>query len=68
MDVAEFDQFADEYYRTHAANISASGETPDYFAEYKIKDIVTQLQADGATPRASAIRSPISASTFRIQL
>jgi ubiquinone/menaquinone biosynthesis C-methylase UbiE len=52
MDVAEFDQFADEYYRTHAANISASGETPDYFAEYKIKDIVTQLQADGATPRA----------------
>jgi SAM-dependent methyltransferase len=52
MDVAEFDQFADEYYRMHAANISASGETPDYFAEYKIKDIALQLQADGVTPRA----------------
>jgi len=38
MEVAEFDQFADEYYQLHAQNISASGETPEFFAEYKIVD------------------------------
>jgi hypothetical protein len=36
MDEAEFDKFADEYYAKHAASISASGEGPEYFAEYKI--------------------------------
>ena len=39
---AEFDRFADEYRATHAQNIRASGEGPEYFAEYKITD-VTQV-------------------------
>ncbi len=36
MDSAEFDGFADEYYTQHSANISITGENPEYFAEYKI--------------------------------
>jgi ubiquinone/menaquinone biosynthesis C-methylase UbiE len=39
MEEAEFDRFADEYRQIHAANIRISGEQPDYFAEYKIKDV-----------------------------
>jgi ubiquinone/menaquinone biosynthesis C-methylase UbiE len=38
MDEAEFDRFADEYRTLHAENIRLSGETPDFFAEYKAKD------------------------------
>ncbi len=36
MQAAEFDGFADEYYTQHSANISVTGERPEYFAEYKI--------------------------------
>jgi ubiquinone/menaquinone biosynthesis C-methylase UbiE len=43
MDVAEFDKFADEYEKIHFKNIAASGESPAYFAEYKIRDIATKL-------------------------
>lgn len=39
MDEAEFDKFADEYHQMHKANIRASGEAPEYFAEYKIVDL-----------------------------
>jgi ubiquinone/menaquinone biosynthesis C-methylase UbiE len=42
MDKAEFDKFADEYHATLAANIGISGEGPEYFTEYKIKDISTE--------------------------
>ncbi len=43
MDEAEFDKFAAEYRNLHAANIKLSGEDPEYFAEYKIKDIAAEL-------------------------
>jgi len=43
MDEAEFDKFAAEYRDLHAANIRLSGEDPEYFAEYKIKDIAAEL-------------------------
>jgi ubiquinone/menaquinone biosynthesis C-methylase UbiE len=36
---AEFDQFADEYYAMHQRNIAVSGESPEYFAHYKIEDL-----------------------------
>jgi ubiquinone/menaquinone biosynthesis C-methylase UbiE len=39
MKESEFDRFAEEYRSTHAANISASGEAPEFFAEYKIADL-----------------------------
>lgn len=39
MKEKEFDKFAHEYRDLHAQNVRYSGESPDYFAEYKIKDI-----------------------------
>lgn len=39
MDEAEFDKFALEYDEMHRQNIRVTGEGPEYFAEYKIRDI-----------------------------
>jgi ubiquinone/menaquinone biosynthesis C-methylase UbiE len=44
MNKAEFDKFADEYHAMHAASISVSGESPEYFAEYKIKDMARECR------------------------
>jgi ubiquinone/menaquinone biosynthesis C-methylase UbiE len=43
MQETEFDKFANEYRQLHATNIAVSGEHPDFFAEYKIRDLVTYL-------------------------
>jgi SAM-dependent methyltransferase len=43
VDEAEFDRFADEYRAMHADNIRVSGESPEYFAEYKIVDVAGLL-------------------------
>jgi SAM-dependent methyltransferase len=43
MDEAEFDKFADEYEALHRASIAVSGEDPDFFAEYKIRDIARDV-------------------------
>ena len=48
MDEAEFDKFADEYRSLHAANISITGEGPEYFAEYKMRDLATEYAAHHA--------------------
>ena len=40
MEQAEFDKFAEEYRQMHVNNIKASGETPEFFAEYKVRDTV----------------------------
>lgn len=45
MDRAEFDKFADEYRAMHAGNIAISGENPEYFAEYKVRDLVRSYYA-----------------------
>ena len=51
MDEVEFDKFADEYRALHAANIKLSGESPEYFAEYKIADIAAELaRANAGAP------------------
>jgi SAM-dependent methyltransferase len=47
MDVAEFDQFADEYENMHAANIAITGERPDFFSEYKIRILAEDTVALG---------------------
>ena len=39
MDIEEFDKFADEYEILHTNNIKLSGETPEFFSIYKIKDL-----------------------------
>lgn len=46
MDRTEFDKFAEEYRSLHQANIAVSGETPEYFAEYKIKDLKCSVSDD----------------------
>lgn len=51
MDAAEFDKFADEYRALHAENIRASGEAPEFFAEYKVADIAARCTAEGLAPR-----------------
>ncbi|WP_235024622.1 class I SAM-dependent methyltransferase [Caballeronia arvi] len=51
MDKAEFDTFADEYQSLHAQNISVSGETPAFFAEYKLKDISDEMNRRGIAVR-----------------
>ena len=38
MDSAEFDRFADEYEVRHRANIAITGESPEFFAVYKIAE------------------------------
>lgn len=45
MDKAEFDQFADEYYQQHVRNIAVTGESPEYFSEYKIADLAEIVAA-----------------------
>ena len=48
MDVAEFDKFADEYHSLHQQNIRVTGEKPEYFAEYKIRDLRRVVNSLGA--------------------
>lgn len=45
MNKAEFDQFADEYNSSLRRVLGISGESPDYFAEYKIADVRLELDA-----------------------
>jgi len=47
MDKAEFDKFADEYASMLASSIKASGESPDFFSEYKIRDLAQYLARRG---------------------
>lgn len=55
MDRVEFDRFADEYHAIHASNISASGEEPAYFADYKVRDLLDVYSKSQAAVRAPAI-------------
>lgn len=53
MHRAEFDKFADEYRSTLAKNIRLSGEQPEFFAQYKVRDVVALLRsASVGAPRA----------------
>lgn len=49
MKQAEFDKFAEEYYRLHASNLAVSGESPEYFLEYKVLDLARELARNGIT-------------------
>jgi SAM-dependent methyltransferase len=49
MNRIEFDKFADEYNALHARNINITGELPDYFAQYKLRDIYNQMHKRGAS-------------------
>lgn len=51
MQKAEFDKFADDYYDLHQKNIRYSGESPEFFAEYKIRDIFELFMNQTLNPR-----------------
>jgi len=57
MEEAEFDKFAAEYRTLHAESIKASGESPEYFAEYKIVDVAAELARarSGVVDRAAVL-------------
>ena len=46
MNPSEFDKFAEEYRSLHQVHTAASGEAPEYFAEYKMKDLRRLLSSD----------------------
>ncbi len=54
MNETEFDKFADEYRAIHARSIRLSGEAPEYFAEYKVKDVAEAL-TNGRAPDKQAL-------------
>lgn len=47
MDKAEFDHIADEYLALHSQNIKSSGESPEFFARYKIEDVSRETTKAG---------------------
>ncbi len=51
MREAEFDAVANAYEDQHAASIRFSGETPEYFARYKIDDVAREM---GRTSRETS--------------
>ena len=53
MNEAEFDKFADEYYASLKAGIAISGESPEYFSEYKIADIARECPDDARSQNGS---------------
>jgi SAM-dependent methyltransferase len=53
MNEAEFDKFADEYYASLVAGIAISGESPEYFSEYKIADIARECRPQALSRDAS---------------
>jgi SAM-dependent methyltransferase len=50
VEASEFDKFADEYLAAHAANVAITGESPDYFARYKIDEIARLYRRRGLPP------------------
>ncbi|HEX6705485.1 MAG TPA: class I SAM-dependent methyltransferase [Albitalea sp.] len=47
MNDAEFDRFARRYRDLHKANIAITGEEPEYFADYKMRDFRAHLERAG---------------------
>lgn len=55
MDLKEFDKFAEEYENLHQQNIKISGEKPEFFCEYKIKDLKQLAQQNGLPENAQIL-------------
>lgn len=55
MEAAEFDKFADEYLAIHARNVRVSGESPEYFARYKIEQVRRMWAVSGQAPPAAVL-------------
>lgn len=55
MDKSEFDKFADEYTSILSNNIKITGENPDFFSEYKIKDTALVAAQHNIPPHAKIL-------------
>lgn len=49
MQTAEFDGYVDEYDAQHRQSIRLSGETPEYFADYKVRELARLARGWGLT-------------------
>jgi SAM-dependent methyltransferase len=47
MGDAEFDRFAANYHALHAGNVALTGEAPEYFADYKMRDFAELVRQFG---------------------
>lgn len=47
MNIAEFDKIADEYEYLHSRSVALSGESTQFFAQYKILDAAHEAQRSG---------------------
>ena len=47
MKGSEFDRFASRYRAMHEANIAVTGEAPEYFADYKMRDFARLIAESG---------------------
>lgn len=54
MKETEFDKFADEYREIHGRNIKLSGERPEYFAEFKVRE-TSKILAERSLPASRRI-------------
>jgi SAM-dependent methyltransferase len=54
MKEAEFDRFADEYEIQHRRNIAITGESPEFFAAYKISELA-RFASDLSAPPVSIL-------------
>jgi SAM-dependent methyltransferase len=52
MDTAEFDRFAEEYDQLLEKNIAVTGEKPEFFHEYKIKELGRLAQERNLQPKS----------------
>ena len=53
MDEAEFDKFADEYHAMLTACVGVSGESAEFFTEYKVRDIAREYDRHSSPASAS---------------
>jgi ubiquinone/menaquinone biosynthesis C-methylase UbiE len=51
MERAEFDRIADEYETLHRRNIAITGESPEFFARYKVTDVAAEAGRRGLAVR-----------------
>jgi ubiquinone/menaquinone biosynthesis C-methylase UbiE len=51
MEKAEFDRIADEYEAMHRRNVAITGESPEFFARYKIEDAAEEAARRGIVVR-----------------
>ena len=50
MQQNEFDRFADEYHSLHARSVRISGEDPEYFHRYKVRDAAALVRDELPVP------------------